>query len=671
MESTASTAANTAPEDIWDQARRYVEESKSQPDVRKDNGGELLSKDDNQLTGDSTYSAINLNRKRALISPNLNVTSTSFSAELGSFYNKDDSRISSAHLRSSFNNKLNVSLSFNPTTLECKNCSTNRHMVFDQGGVEGGGAARVFVLSDQNFPPVLPTVSGGCISVVRVENGSLWELATTFISLAAKGTVTVGSIVILSSATHLSDVGTAGYAEDLVRAARHLHSTFQGKICVRLGCPLLLNGTNDPALIRSVFEISSWIDSVRNKEEGFPDSVFKLVLLSLRNLGSGGSQPPYRLKLRLPVSLQTFEKQTWASDGWVDIPNAIKPMDKQTEKQIIEALVAELNLKFPVHLDPSPETEPQPGQAMEESKKELLVIAIGASHAARLAEALGGAGYRVERVITPSWRPTAAEMKKAAEDLSAVTSSYAAFEIVLIFQHLDCAAFYAQSEDGVLQPATRDSAGKYHIIGELQLAPRESFLSFLKTCLPLLRAGGSLPKLLLSPLPRYWLQSCCPDNRHITNKEDPDFEDTVFSGVDKLRRICKDFVHLNNISNTHVYNTFQLLGDKKGSRSTGATLREEVSELWGTDPVHPSEACYNKIAYEVTQMLSSEKQPPTAAEKQLPQGPRWLEANEDHQVGPSFYNHRRGGHGGRRGHGRGRGSAGGGGRWPHVRSFPY
>ena len=143
------------------------------------------------------------------------------------------------------------------------------------------------MLTDQNFPPVLPAVSGSCISVVRVENGSLWELATTFISLAAKGTMAVGSIVILSSATHLSNVGTAGYAEDLVRAAQHLHSTFQGKICVRLGCPL--NGTNDRALIRSVFEISGWIDSVRNKEEGFPDSVFKLVLLSLRNLGTGGS----------------------------------------------------------------------------------------------------------------------------------------------------------------------------------------------------------------------------------------------------------------------------------------------------------------------------------------------------------------------------------------------
>ena len=168
--------------------------------------------------------------------------------------------------------------------------------------------------------------------------------------------------------------------------------------------------------------------------------MFKLVLLSLRNLGTGGSQPPFCLKLRLPVLLQTFEKQTWVSEGWVDIPNGIKPMDKQTEKLIIEVLVTELNLKFPFHFDPSPMTEPLPGQAMEESKKELLVIIVGASHAARLAEALGGTGYRVERVSTPNWRPTAAEMKKVADDLTAVVSSYAVFKIVLIFQHLDCAA---------------------------------------------------------------------------------------------------------------------------------------------------------------------------------------------------------------------------------------
>ena len=36
--------------------------------------------------------------------------------------------------------------------------------------------------------------------------------------------LTVGSFVILSSATHLSDVGTAGYEEDLVRVTRLLHS---------------------------------------------------------------------------------------------------------------------------------------------------------------------------------------------------------------------------------------------------------------------------------------------------------------------------------------------------------------------------------------------------------------------------------------------------------------
>ena len=52
-----------------------------------------------------------------------------------------------------------------------KNCSNNPHTVFDLGGVEGGGSARVFMLADQNFPLVLPAVRGGCVSMVRVENG--------------------------------------------------------------------------------------------------------------------------------------------------------------------------------------------------------------------------------------------------------------------------------------------------------------------------------------------------------------------------------------------------------------------------------------------------------------------------------------------------------------------
>ena len=81
----------------------------------------------------------------------------------------------------------------------------------------------------------------------------------------------------------------------------------------------------------------------------------------------------------------------------------------------------------------------------------------------------------------------------------------------------------------------------------------------------------------------------------------------------------------------------------------------------------------NKLDIGINSIKEKQEAPPAVDKQPLepPQGPRWLEANEDHQVGPSFYNHRRGGHGGRRGHGRGRGSAGGGGRWPHLRRFPY
>ena len=89
----------------------------------------------------------------------------------------------------------------------------------------------------------------------------------------------------------------------------------------------------------------------------------------------------------------------------------------------------------------------------------------------------------------------------------------------------------------------------------------------------------------------------------------------------------------------------------------------------------------NKLDIGINSIKEKQEAPPAVDKQPLepPQGPRWLEANEDHKVGPSFYNHHtegahykwRGGRGGRRGHRRGRGITGCGSRWPHVRRLPY
>jgi hypothetical protein len=76
------------------------------------------------------------------------------------------------------------------------------------GGEILSGTPKVFVLSDQAFPPILPTVDGNCIVIIRVEDGTLIELATVFCDFFAKFLVPSvglppGSVIMIGSLSHL------------------------------------------------------------------------------------------------------------------------------------------------------------------------------------------------------------------------------------------------------------------------------------------------------------------------------------------------------------------------------------------------------------------------------------------------------------------------------------
>ncbi len=55
--------------------------------------------------------------------------------------------------------------------------------------IEAGSPVAV-VVSDQNFPPVLPTEDGNCVVVIRVEDGRLFEIENVFKDIFKK---TLGS----------------------------------------------------------------------------------------------------------------------------------------------------------------------------------------------------------------------------------------------------------------------------------------------------------------------------------------------------------------------------------------------------------------------------------------------------------------------------------------------
>ena len=288
-------------------------------------------------------------------------------------------------------------------------------------------------------------------------------------------------------------------------------------------------------------------------------------------------------------------------------------------------------------------------------------IVVGASHASRLAEQLEACGSKVTLISMPSWRPTPTTAAKAAGELATAVGSSAA-GAVTIFQFLDCAAFYARTEDGGLLPSRRSNDdNKYHLDGELVMAPAELFLHTLKSSLPIFKAAGQGPKLLISPLPRYWLTSCCADADHIPNRTSSGNEEMLFMGLDTIRRQCKDFLHISKIRDCTTLNAAQLICSSEGARITPDAVKAELQKCWGGDPVHPADQCYAALAKNVLTLCEDKRKLAREAPKHgggdnQPKRARWIENSND--VAPTWWagDRQRGGAPQHRGRGRGRGT---------------
>ena len=193
------------------------------------NGGEGVSA--SVPIRSSTSSAIFKVKTHSLRAPNLNGQDPPAVKNYGSFYSEGDNRIVRCKTVSTFESNINASYSFDPATMQCHQCLGGPHGVIRGPG--SGADADIFVLADQNFPPALPTATGKCLAIVRIENGTLAELAEAFLEIAGGWAVGVGTLVLLASASHLGAVGLAGYAEDLVRATKLILNALSGRVTVR------------------------------------------------------------------------------------------------------------------------------------------------------------------------------------------------------------------------------------------------------------------------------------------------------------------------------------------------------------------------------------------------------------------------------------------------------
>jgi hypothetical protein len=112
--------------------------------------------------------------------------SSSKAVQVGSFINENDKRHNYTVHRHDHANSRNISFSFNPETLIFTTCP-GEHRVLRrtlEGMDVGMDNPPLFVLTDQNFPPMVPAEGEGeCLKIIQVENGSLADLVEVFLGV--------------------------------------------------------------------------------------------------------------------------------------------------------------------------------------------------------------------------------------------------------------------------------------------------------------------------------------------------------------------------------------------------------------------------------------------------------------------------------------------------------
>ena len=172
----------------------------------------------------ATYDAVRCFHRRKNQALDLYGSGLSPSGPLGDFFSGADGRMARAHLKVNFNDKSNISFSFDPLTMRCASCSSGAHDVLKRDPNysltgTGPGERIIFFLGDQMLPPMWAMANGGCPLIVRVEYGNLINIAETAMATIRGWQVPANSIFILSSGTRLEALGLGQYLAEFLEAA--------------------------------------------------------------------------------------------------------------------------------------------------------------------------------------------------------------------------------------------------------------------------------------------------------------------------------------------------------------------------------------------------------------------------------------------------------------------
>jgi hypothetical protein len=277
-----------------------------------------MSMDDPDLIRSGQYLTIRAGRKAADTTTAIGSTGRGegvrMKVEEGGFCNAGDKRILKTTLRFRLDKMMVVSCSFEPGSMMCTNYENRgKHSVLNS--YDGGPV--VFIATDQHFPAVLPSLDlGSCISIVRVEDGGLRDIAWTMIDILSGINLPPRSTVLIGSASSIAAKGIQTYGEDMAWSIRVIREKLGDGVTVSALVPILVNGVNNPSLVRGVAEAECWFEGLIGPDGALMRKTRAVLLQEMEWQGRGLVLSPEENMVCMPDRLVEFKRVPIALMGW-------------------------------------------------------------------------------------------------------------------------------------------------------------------------------------------------------------------------------------------------------------------------------------------------------------------------------------------------------------------
>jgi hypothetical protein len=212
-------------------------------------------------------------------------------------------------------------------------------------------------------------------------------------------------------------------------------------------------------------------------------------------------------------------------------------------------------------------------------------------------------GKPVESLVANGWTITMGSVDSLLPNLAA-TLELSDPDLPVVFWCLDNSCFRALYAAGDLMAISKQKDKKFHVEGDLKVAPFSLLNNVLRELKRAVDACGKRLVLIMKVVPRFLLRPCCDEPTHCINTRQLDS-----AGVAAGKRILHDLADLNvrmaeylAASNVRYISTGNLLAG--ADNCTMGELMDSLYSCWSKDPVHGDKIAYHRIAMGLIDTLS-------------------------------------------------------------------